>query len=323
MFNRLLIGALAALCLPLLAPARAAPPSAVGFQYARMPDGTEIGIWYPAVGPAQHQTLGLYEQDCVVGAEPVGSAHPLVVLSHGNGGSFAGHLDTAQALARAGFIVAGLTHPGDNWRDQSAATRIEQRPAALSALVTYMLETWPSRKRIDSARIGAFGFSAGGFTVLAAAGARPDLGTVAPHCREHPGFYDCALLRAHPRSDAGRAWAGRRDDRIKAIVVAAPALGFAFDRAGLAPVTIPVQLWKAGEDTILPAPYYADVVRDNLPRAPDFHLVPDAGHFDFLAPCIAAARANPICTSRAGFDRGAFHVLFDDAVVRFFQNHLG
>ncbi|GEB37169.1 dienelactone hydrolase [Gluconacetobacter liquefaciens] len=322
MFNRLLIGALFTLLCPLLAPARASPPATVGFQYARMPDGTEIGIWYPTCGTTQHQALGLYEQDCVVGTEPVGSAHPLVVLSHGNGGSFTGHLDTAQALARAGFIVATLTHPGDNWQDQSAATRIERRPVALSALITYMLQAWPSRNRIDAARVGAFGFSAGGFTVLAAAGARPDLAQFAPHCREHPGFYDCVLLRAHPRENGGHGWVGRRDGRIKAIVVAAPALGFAFDRTGLAPVTIPVQLWKAGRDAILPAPYYADVVRDNLPQVPDFHLVPDAGHFDFLAPCIATAMSNPICTSRAGFDRSAFHARFNAAVVRFFQSHL-
>ncbi|MBB2180643.1 prolyl oligopeptidase family serine peptidase [Gluconacetobacter tumulicola] len=321
MFNRFLIVACAALCLPLLTSARASSPS-VGFQYARMANGTEIGIWYPAVGKPEHQILGLYVQDCVVGALPDGSEYPLVVMSHGHGGSFAGHLDTAQALARAGFIVAALTHPGDNWRDQGAATRIEQRPAALSALITYMLETWPSRRRIDATRIGAFGFSSGGFTVLAAAGGRPDLGTVAPHCREHPDFFDCGLLRAHPRERVEHAWTGRQDDRIKAIVVAAPALGFAFDRAGLAPVTIPVQLWKAGRDAILPAPYYADVVRDNLPQAPDFHLVPDAGHFDFLAPCIAAAMSNPICASLAGFDRGAFHARFNDAVVRFFQTRL-
>ncbi|WP_447406494.1 hypothetical protein, partial [Clostridium perfringens] len=73
------------------------------------------------------------------------------------------------------------------------------------------------------------------------------------------------------------------DPRIKAIVVAAPAIGFTFDRAGLEKVRIPVQLWRADNDQILPAPFYADAVRAALPIRPDFHAVSGAGHFDFLA----------------------------------------
>ena len=47
-------------------------------------------------------------------------------------------------------------------------------------------------------RIGAFGFSAGGFTVLAAAGGEPDLTKVPGHCQAHPAFFECVLVRAHP-----------------------------------------------------------------------------------------------------------------------------
>ena len=33
---------------------------------------------------------------------------PLVVMSHGTGGSFLGHFDTAMALADAGFVVVAM-----------------------------------------------------------------------------------------------------------------------------------------------------------------------------------------------------------------------
>jgi predicted dienelactone hydrolase len=113
------------------------------------------------------------------------------------------------------------------------------------------------------------------------------------------------------------AWPVQPDPRIRALVVAAPALGFTFGKAGLSSVTIPVQLWRADEDEILPVPDYADAVRKALPRAPEFHAVPSAGHFDFLMPCTSTAIAPEICRSRPGFDRAAFHRDFNARVVRF------
>ena len=171
----------------MLTVARAAPaPDAVGYQHTHMPDGAEIGIWYPARGAPSLQRLGIWEQHPVADAEPVGHGLPLVVVSHGTGGSFAGHLDTAAVLASHGFVVAAVTHPGDNWQDQSRTLDIQNRPRELIALLDFMLGGWRSHAVIDPGRVGAFGFSAGGFTVLAAAGGRPDWhGKTASHHWQH------------------------------------------------------------------------------------------------------------------------------------------
>lgn len=303
-------------------PVNAAPLAGeVGFEQRKLPDGTEIGIWYPTSGTAKQQRLELYQQRIVPNGPVQGKRRALVVMSHGSGGSFAGHLDTASELARAGFVVAALTHPGDNWRDRSSVTDVSRRPEALSTLVSFMLDDWPSRKQIDAKRIGAFGFSAGGFTVLAAAGGQPDLSRFASHCAANPKFYDCNLVRTHNQAST-QPWAGQKDSRIKAIVAAAPALGFAFGKAELAEVKIPVQLWRAGEDEILPAPFYADAVKAALSTQTEFHDVLGAGHFDFLAPCADPKLAPQICNSIGGFDRAAFHVRFNQDVVRFFRKHL-
>ncbi|CEF40044.1 hypothetical protein ASN_630 [Acetobacter senegalensis] len=307
------------LSLLLIAPygAAASTSQEVGFQYRHMSDGTEVGIWYPVIGRPVHQHLGIYEQDIVPEGQPLGHDLPLVVISHGHGGVSSGHLDTAVALAHAGFVVASLTHPGDNWRDDSRAIQVADRPKALSRLITYMLTTWPHHTVISAARIGAFGFSSGGFTVLAAAGAQPDFARVAAHCNQHPEYYDCQLIRHHPGPLP--TWSDSHDPRIKAIVVAAPALGYTFGREGLRDVTIAVQLWRADDDHILPAPLYADAVQADLPHTPEFHSVPGAGHFDFLAPC---AVSTPICQSAPDFNRIAFHRDFNANVVTFFTRAL-
>lgn len=106
--------------------------------------------------------------------------------------------------------------------------------------------------------------------------------------------------------------------------MAAPALGFTFSPDGLKNIKVPVQLWRAEEDTVLPHPRYAEAVRLALPQAPEYHVVSNAGHFDFLAPCSSAlaSMVPAICASAPGFDRVAFHTHFNAAVVGFFSKTL-
>jgi predicted dienelactone hydrolase len=277
------------------------------FTTLRIPDpqggDIEIGVWSPDA--------------------PTAGPAPLVVMSHGNGGWYRGAEDTARALADAGFVAAALTHTGDNFRDQSRALDMANRPRQLRVLTDYMLSDWKGPVVIDADRVGAFGFSSGGFTVLADVGAVPDAKAIAQHCRQGAAYFDCRLIANHRANPT--TWTGwRRDPRIKAVVSAAPALGFAFTTASLATIRIPVQLWRAEQDEVLPSPLYVEPVRDRLPTPPEYHLVPNAGHFDFLPPCNAAVQASSpeICVSQPGFDRAGFHVQFNREVVRFFRGAL-
>ena len=304
----------------------------VGFLQTTIADGADkplaVGIWYPARAPAAPARLGLFTQTVATNAKVAGGKLPLVVFSHGTGGWYGEHYDTALALARAGFVVAALSHTGDTYDDQSRATRVSDHPRQLKRLVDYMLGDWPDHNRLNPARVGALGFSSGGFTVLVALGGTPDLARVRAHCEAHPDFFDCGLVRRAGGIDQVLAWntdgSWVHDDRLRAAVVAAPALGFTFGPEGLAAVRAPIQLWRAGDDRILPNPDYAEAVRVALPTAPEFHLTPHEGHFDFLAPCTPALAkaAPPICQSEPGFDRAAFHQIFNTEVVRFFRTQL-
>lgn len=292
-------------------------PQAVRVESISVRDGDEVlrgAVWLPPEDAAASSSDG--------------PRSPLVVLSHGGGGTFDGHEDTAAALAQAGFVVAAVSHAGDTAGDEGRVLELWRRPRQLSGLVGYMLGEWPGHQRIDPARIGAFGFSNGGFTVLVAAGGVPRLSAIAPYCQTHPAHDLCSALHqagVDPASIAdppASAWTV--DRRIKAVVAAAPAFGFAFDPDGLRRVDVPVQLWGGADDQHQPAPYYEDAVRDALPGKPEFHRVEGAGHYVFLAPCppALATRRPAICTDAPGFDRAAFHRRFNHAVVAFFRASL-
>ena len=115
------------------------------------------------------------------------------------------------------------------------------------------------------------------------------------------------------------AWVS--DPRIKAVVVTAPAFGFAFNPTGLQNVRVPVQLWGAADDRHQLNPWYDEAVRLALPRPPEYHVIAGAGHYSFLPPCTPhlAHRAPQICTDPLGFDRTAFHQAFNAQVVQFFK----
>ena len=76
-------------------------------------------VWYPCSQPPADVDFGKFTlpgvKDCPL---PDGKS-PLIVISHGRTGSFAGHHDTGAVLADAGFIVAAISHPGDTGSDLS------------------------------------------------------------------------------------------------------------------------------------------------------------------------------------------------------------
>ena len=298
---------------------------AAGFSFIEVPadkDGPALrgAVWSPCPTPAGKIALDPLVIDGVHDC-PISAARlPLVVVSHGRGGSFLGHHDTAAALADAGFVVAAISHPRDNFQDASPPGTMSvyaTRPVDIKRLVDYMLGGWTGRAALDPGRVGIFGFSRGGYTALATIGAVPNFGLREDLCTPNSGIPNCVeRLRSEPPPPLAK------DARIKAAVIADP-LSF-FDARGLQQVSIPVQLWASalGGDNVTPESVAA--VRAGLPKAPEWHVAANAGHFAFIAPCPPAmAKALPeICVDKPGFDRAAFHAGLNADVVRFFRKEL-
>lgn len=305
----------------------------VGFRLAQASTGDgaplAVAIWYPTrARPWPTVLIGPVLMDVARDGPVEGQGLPLIVVSHGNGGGPQSHADLALALASAGYVVVAPLHRGDNFMDESRAgalTIFSDRVHDVNTALDYMTSRWSEAKRIDAARIGAFGMSAGGFTVLTAAGARPDMRLIGPHCRTAPEFVCQVLLQlASPLLVADTAWPGERlpaATRIKAVVVAAPGLGFAFGPQGLAGVDAPLQLWSGEGDRRVPYETNARLIRQGLGPEVDFHSVPLAEHTSFLAPC-RLLRPSAVCADADGFDREQFHRSMNQSVVAFFDRNL-
>lgn len=286
-------------------PAQTADPASatVAMQQTRVDDPGHapipVAIWAPAAG----------------------AALPLVVISHGTGAGPTAHIDTAEALAQAGFVVVAPMHPGDNFQDDSAVGRPEwmaNRARHVGKVIDFMLARWDGRARLAPNRVGIFGFSAGGTTALISIGGVPELGRIPAHCARSPEFV-CQLMAAPAADAAAPAWA--HDRRIAAAVLAAPGLGFAFAPESLANVRVPVQLWSGDADRTVPEATNAALVRQALSQPVDYRNVAGAVHLSFLAPC--GPESPPvICQDGPGFDRAAFHRELNREVVAFFRRHL-
>jgi predicted dienelactone hydrolase len=125
---------------------------AAGFRFIQVPADAEGPVlngamWYPCSElPGEIDLGGMTfpgTKDCPI----TGDKLPLVVISHGRGGNFIGHHDTAETLADAGFIVAAINHPGDTHFDQSRSDNLSvwiERPSDIKRLVDFMLDASPA-----------------------------------------------------------------------------------------------------------------------------------------------------------------------------------
>ena len=303
----------------------AAQGHAAGLKFLQVPadasgPALEAARWSPCAVPAEDTKVGAFVLRAVQGCPIAGEKRPLVI-SHGFGGSYLGHHDLAEVLADAGFVVVALNHPGDTAANKARARNVSaliDRPTDVKRLIDFMLRESPDAAKIDSNRIGFFGFSRGGYTGLVLGGANPDFNALRAPCADPTGATCTPASRApwpaHPLT---------HDLRIKAIVAADPLSGVFVAPDSVIAVTVPLQLWasqRGGDGVSLET--VATLVR-NLPVKPDFHVVPNSGHFAFLVPCPPAANAPAeLCVDSPGFDRVTFHVEFNQRVLAFLRVHL-
>ncbi len=304
-----------------------APAQAAGIQLLDFDPGLAGAIWYPCAAAPQRVPLGSLTVQFIDSLQGVkdcplaGTKLPLVIVSHGRGGWFAGHDDVAVALADAGFVVAAINHSGDNGNDRSQSESLSllaSRPADAIRLLDFMLDGWKDRAAIDRAKIGFFGFSAGAYTGLVLAGANPDFRKIASYCPESRRSLDCELFRS-----GGIPSDLPHEPRIRAAALADTARNDLFTQEGLAAIRIPLLIWRSELGGGGVDPKNSALTARSLPGKPDIHTVP-AGHFAFLPPCTPQFAENlpRLCTDPPGFDRTAFHRDFDASIVGFFREHL-
>jgi predicted dienelactone hydrolase len=309
--------------------------SGVGWRQMTVPGTPElpsivVALYYPTQQSPREVVMGPFILHVALQAPPEAKALGLIVLSHGTGGSEIAHSSLAEALARHGYLVAALRHPGDNWQDRSllqapAGRYFAQRPQDMSRVIDALLSDpeWGPRIARDSrgARVGAVGHSAGGYTVIALAGGMPDLSRLAAHCN-HQGASDpifCRVAQSRPPSTSSVEFAPMVDTRVRAIVALAP-LGVVFSARSLSSIRVPLALYIPEQDHFLVPEFHGDWIAANAPRA-DLHRVLNASHFAFVDTPVAPVPSDDgdIGADPPGFDRHRFQRELQTELVGFFD----
>ena len=268
--------------------------------------------------------------------------HPLIVMSHGTGGSAAQLSWLAESLVGAGFIVAAVNHHGNTAVEDKAWPQgfvlPGERAQDLAVLIDRLLADPQLSSHIDAARIGAAGFSLGGYSVLAAAGAQLTFAERQQRCKiqvENPvchlppeaDFTDAdiqSLTQSDPAFQASMSREGQRtaDGRIRAVYAIAPAFLSLMDKQNLAS-EVPLRVVLAEQDRQILFLKTQEAVSTNLPAA-SVMRIPDAGHYAFLAPCSFRGRIflGNLCKDPGGVDRIALHQRIGADAAGFFTARL-
>ena len=296
-------------------------------------ESINVALFYPTQDGAKPIPMGPFTPTVAINGKPDPKVKGLIVLSHGNAGSEQGHSSLAGALAKNGYLVAALKHPGDNWQDQSllgvpGGYYFSERPRQASRVIDAILSDpeWAPRIPVDAhgPRVGAVGHSAGGYTVLALAGGSPDLMRLFSHCRtgsDDPIF--CSMGRRVTTSAAEKvSFEGLRDSRVRAVAALAPA-GVMFSAQSLATISIPAIIYSGDRDTFLVPRYHAEWVRQNIVKA-DYHAIQNAGHYAFMdTPSMPIPSPDgDVGANPEGFDRAAFLKQLATALNQFFDRAL-
>ncbi|MBM3511997.1 MAG: dienelactone hydrolase [Alphaproteobacteria bacterium] len=292
-----------------------------------------VALSYPTRAPARSIAMGPFTVRAAIDAPPEARVKGLIILSHGTGGSELAHSSLAEALARHGYLVAALRHPGDNWQDRSLFEKspgafFRERPRQVSRVIDALLADpdWKDRIATDARgpRIGVLGHSAGGYTAVALAGGQVDLSRMADHCRANRADDPilCAMARTDQAPSGELLLPPATDARVRAVVAMAP-LGVMFTAASLAGIKAPVAVYAAALDRWLVPRFHAEWIARTVPGAA-FHPIANAWHFAFMV-----RPATPIQTADGdaaadppGFDRAALLAQLAVELPTFFDQAL-
>jgi predicted dienelactone hydrolase len=305
-------------------------------------------IWYPAapdavvqplVDPAQIRRPYPVARNAVL--SPASRRYPLVVLSHGSTGDALAMMWLGDALAARGYVVAAVNHHGNTSAEKQLLPQGSfhpwERARDLSVLVDALLADSVFGARIDRRRIGAAGYSAGGYSAIALAGGVFNPQAIqgfcrskrrsATYCDEPPPVRDALAKLAELRKtdpvvmeSVRHTSDSYKDRRIKAVFAIAPALGPAHTEANLRRIRVPVEIVVGQSDEITPVAVDAQWYADHIPGARLTVLPGEVRHLTFTAECTAEGVSKSYaCRDTGGVDRVAIHRQVSEMAYAFFE----
>jgi predicted dienelactone hydrolase len=289
--------------------------------------------WYPTsdaaveqerfLGPASPPwfTIGKMAAEAPLLATP--NRYPVVLLSHGTGGSALGLGWLGRRLAQRGFVAIGVNHHGNTLSEPYRAEGFLcwwERARDLTVLLDQIVQYGEFADRLDIERVFVAGYSLGGCAAAALLGAVTEHSrfqrseTSRDFARGVPEFPDLAdhLPDLIERSAIFRdSWARKsvsyHDARFKAALMLAPGRGLlGFNEASLAAIEAPSRIVIGGADPTLHASRW---LHARLRVGTLDVLAPEVGHYVFHPEATEAGRraAPDTCADGLGVNRAAVH----------------
>lgn len=306
-------------------------------------------VWYPASSENSEQewSAGVFRFGYSVLNAPFVDTRqrPLIVLSHGTGGSAAQLSWLAEHLVTGGYMVAAVNHHGNTAVEEkqwpAAFVLPSERSRDLTVLIDKLFEHPEIKVRIHKERIGAAGFSLGGYSVLGLVGAQlPSFDAWEQRCSSRPESNACQLppeadftledIDLMKSSDLSfqsglvRAQESVQDHRISAVYVIAPALVSLMQETDLSDdVKAGIQVVLAEKDEQIALSETKHFLEQNLPHA-KLKIIEKATHYVFLAPCNLRGTLflGSLCSDPDGVNRRDIHGKIGQDAVEFFNSAL-
>lgn len=221
---------------------------------------------------------------------------PLIMLSHGFGGDRMSLEWVGKVLAQKGFLAASVSHWGNTHDNLIPQRSLEfpERPKDISFVLSKLLENPAFKDSIDKKRIGALGFSIGGYTVLALAGAEMSYDALADFSKTEQGIKEFTIPEMPNTIEVANSEpllnyykinsTFVKDKRIKAVFAISPAIGGSFrDAKQMRRIDIPVYIVGAEGDRITPPATNSEHYHKLIKKS-DFYLFKGkAGHYVFIS----------------------------------------
>lgn len=281
----------------------------VGLKKTQVPDVMGLGdiplqTFYPTTSREHASQFGPFELMLAQDAPLAFGKFPLVAISHGNAGTPWVHRGLAKRLAQNGCIVILPEHVGNsksNNEFEGTVKNLENRPRQLNLCIAHVKHHGDFVEAITETY--AIGHSIGGYTVLAAAGAKPYAG---PHETTSGKVEE---IQAEAVSE------------ISALVLMAPATMWFQGNDSFENFDVPTLVLTGGNDEITKEDH-AEIVRNGMRTSTRVEImsIKGAGHFSFQSPFPKQmiSKQFPPSQDPTGFDRAAFQEELASRVLDFF-----
>jgi predicted dienelactone hydrolase len=275
-------------------------------------------VQYPTYESSKPTSFGPYIMDVAIEASIAEGKFPLIMISHGTGGSPLLYRTISAFLARNGYVVAMIEHYGNNRTNNELEGRNENfanRLRHITQTIDYLSSYNQFGKHLQKDSVAVIGHSIGANTALVLVGGVPISYTHyvekfghTPHMAKEPEEMEFTM-----------------DTRIKAVVLLALTPGWFTGDRSLENVRIPILLFNAEKDDYIPdsqTKLFFEIAKAN--PLINCQIVENAGHFSFLSPFPATIKDKVGLAAKDpnSFDREKFHMQLPKDILEFLNDKL-